>query len=131
MTAAPLVADGLVYPDLDPDTLAAVHRHVGPFLRCGAPQWGSPAWADLVPDDTARIAAAELAAFRWWAAVVFGGGVPGEVLRAQVARVLKETALDVRAAADWPRLIRQSVQQDAVRRRRLAAVPPQGGAPRG
>jgi hypothetical protein len=105
-----------VHPDLDFDTLAAVHRFVSVALTAGSvPEFGSPEWVELATDDPARGYATTRAALAWWSARVLGPGLPADVVDRIIAEWLADAGTAVYAADPglWQSLARRRVQRGA------------------
>lgn len=96
-----LIGDGSVHRDLDTDTQRAVLEAVTPALLAGElPAFGSYSWAQLADDAPAKHAATTRAALSWWSSLVFGPGVPADVVDRIIAERMNEASKSI--AEVWP-----------------------------
>jgi hypothetical protein len=127
--AVVLPGDGRVQRDAPVEILRMIFVATEADLVTPGPEFASWDWLRLDPADPRRTAATTRAAMAWWSGIVFGPGLPADVLDRLVAERLNAASKDIAAAADWRALVRgHAAQRRAIRLRREgygpASLPP-------
>jgi hypothetical protein len=114
-----LPGDHRVQRDAPVEILQMIYVATGADLVTPGPEFGSWDWLRLDPADPRRTAATTKAALAWWSGIVFGPGLPADVLDRLVAERLNAASKNIAAAADWRALVRgHAAQRRALRLRR-------------
>jgi hypothetical protein len=124
-----LPGDHRVQRDAPVEILRMLYVATEADLVTPGPEFGSWGWLRLDPADPRRTAATTRAALAWWNGVMFGPGLPADVLDRLVAERLNSASKDVAAAVDWRAVVREHAAQQRAMRLRLEGHRPAASLP--